>query len=188
MKKNNIVLMLSVLFLALSLNLNAQTRSRLSKVGFVDSAAIYNTVFEDKNLLGKIETKFEREAKSFEELEAEMKKVNADISTLKKDMAKSDDPAAVEKEIAALEKKLATLDTRHKKEAPVISMRKSKKNQAVQEEVNRHIASAVMTITRREGYTAILERKNETVLYVDKDFDLTTQIIAHVRSAINSIK
>lgn len=85
-----------------------------------------------------------------------------------------------------MEKKLATLEERQKKEAPIISMRKSKKNQAVQEEVNKHIGSAIMTIVRREGYTAIVQKNY--VFYVDKDFDLTTQVIAHVRSAINAVK
>ncbi len=187
MKKMN-VLMLSVFFIALSANLTAQTRSRLSKVGFVDKAAIYNTVFEDKTLLGKIEAKFEREGKDFDELEAKMKQVNTDIATLKKDVAKAENPAAVEKQIADLEKELAKLDETHKKQAPIISMRKSKKNQAVQEEVNRLIAGSIMSITKLQGYTAILERKNETVLYVDREFDITTQVIAHVRSGINAMK
>ncbi len=186
MRKIN-VLMLSVFFVALSLNLNAQTRSRLSKVGAVDVNAINSTVLEDKNLLGKIEAKFDADSKNFDALEAEIKKTNADIATLRKDIAKAEDTAAVEKEIAALEKKLAGLDDQHKKQAPTISMRKSKKNQAVQAEVYRYIVSAIMVIVRREGYTAIIQ-KNETVIFVDKEFDLTSQVMASVRASINAIK
>ncbi len=182
MKKIN-VLMLSVFFVALSINLNAQTRSRLSKVGVIDANAVYNTVLEDKTLLSKIEAKFNTDNKAFETLEADIKKLNSDIAALKKS---SDGSDASQKEISDLEKQLATLEEKHKKEAPLASMRKSKKNQAIKEEINKYIGSSILGIVRREGYTAIIEKSY--VFYVDRDFDLTTQVIAHVRSAINAIK
>ena len=76
------------------------------------------------------------------------------------------------------------LETRYEKVSPIVNMQKSKKNQAINLLVQRYIAGSIITITRREGYTAILERKDSGILYVDKDFDITSQILAFVRESI----
>ncbi len=54
----------------------------------------------------------------------------------------------------------------------------------VQKDVQKQIGIAILTIVRRQGYTLIIERTETTILYADRNFDITQQVIAFVREAI----
>lgn len=178
--KINIVLMLFVL---LSLTLQAQTRSRLSKVGFVDSSVIYNSILEDDNLLEIIKVKFQRDQENFKALIDDIKIANNEISDLKKEINSSTNSSQLQAQLKVKEEEIDKLQEQYKR----LSILTSRKNQSVNVEVQRHIAAAIIIITRREGYTAILER-NDFILYVDKDFDITNQILAFVRESIKKLE
>ncbi len=54
----------------------------------------------------------------------------------------------------------------------------------IQKEVQKQMGIAILNIVRREGYTLILERTEMNILYADRNFDITQQVIAFVREAI----
>lgn len=58
----------------------------------------------------------------------------------------------------------------------------------IRHEIQKNIAASLLNIVRREGYTLILERTESTILYADKNFDITPQVIAYVREALTSKK
>lgn len=68
-----------------------------------------------------------------------------------------------------------TLETDEKARSGIKDMKK---------EVQNRMAQAILTIVRREGYTLIIERNANTILYADRNFDITTQVIALVRESI----
>lgn len=51
-------------------------------------------------------------------------------------------------------------------------------------EVKRQVASSLMAIVRKEGYTLILERTEHSILYADRNFDITDAVIANVKSSL----
>ncbi len=185
--KIKIAMSLIILMTMTSFNLLAQTRSRLSKVGFVDSAAIFNSILEDKALLQIIDIKFENDKKTLDSIIEEIKLARINVSNLEKQINQpqaGDDISKLKTNLSKLKSKLEDLESKYEKLSPVVNMQKSKKNQAINLLVQRYIAGSIITITRREGYTAILERKDSGILYVDKDFDITSQILAFVRESI----
>lgn len=51
-------------------------------------------------------------------------------------------------------------------------------------EVKRQVASSLMAIVRKEGYTLILERTEHAILYADRNFDITDAVIANVKNSL----
>ena len=46
--------------------------------------------------------------------------------------------------------------------------------------VKRQVANSLMNIVKKEGYTLILERTENSILYADRTFDITESVIADV--------
>ncbi|EKV57652.1 OmpH family outer membrane protein [Brachyspira hampsonii] len=51
-------------------------------------------------------------------------------------------------------------------------------------EVKRQVASSLMSIVKKEGYTLILERTEHAILYADRNFDITEAVIANVKASL----
>ncbi|WP_300365110.1 OmpH family outer membrane protein [Brachyspira sp.] len=51
-------------------------------------------------------------------------------------------------------------------------------------EVKRQVAAALIAIVKKEGYTLILERTEHSILYADRNFDITDAVIANVRNSL----
>ena len=51
-------------------------------------------------------------------------------------------------------------------------------------EVKRQVAASLMAIVKKEGYTLILERTEHSILYADRNFDITDAVIANVKSSL----
>lgn len=60
----------------------------------------------------------------------------------------------------------------------------SEKDRAIRSRVKREVANALITIVRREGYTLILERTESTILYADRNFDITDRVTAFVKESL----
>lgn len=51
-------------------------------------------------------------------------------------------------------------------------------------EVKRQVAGSLMAIVKKEGYTLILERTEHSILYADRNFDITEAVIANVKASL----
>ena len=51
-------------------------------------------------------------------------------------------------------------------------------------EVKRQVAASLIDIVKKEGYTLILERTEHSILYADRNFDITDAVIANVKSSL----
>ena len=51
-------------------------------------------------------------------------------------------------------------------------------------QVRRQVSNSLMSIVRKEGYTLILERTENSILYADRTFDITEPVIADVKASL----
>lgn len=51
-------------------------------------------------------------------------------------------------------------------------------------QVRRQVANSLMNIVKKEGYTLILERTENSILYADRTFDITELVIADVKVSL----
>lgn len=52
-------------------------------------------------------------------------------------------------------------------------------------QIKRQVASALISIVRKDGYTLILERTENSILYADREFDITDAVITAVKESVN---
>ena len=50
--------------------------------------------------------------------------------------------------------------------------------------VKRQVANSLMNIVKKEGYTLILERTENSILYADRTFDITEPVISDVKASL----
>lgn len=50
--------------------------------------------------------------------------------------------------------------------------------------VKRQVANSLMNIVKKEGYTLILERTENSILYADRTFDITELVIEDVKASL----
>lgn len=50
--------------------------------------------------------------------------------------------------------------------------------------VKRQVTNSLMNIVKKEGYTLILERTENSILYADRTFDITESVIADVKASL----
>ena len=51
-------------------------------------------------------------------------------------------------------------------------------------QVRKQVSNSLMNIVRKEGYTLILERTENSILYADRTFDITESVIADVKASL----
>lgn len=51
-------------------------------------------------------------------------------------------------------------------------------------QVKRQVASSIIGIVKKEGYTLILERTEYAILYADRNFDITDAVIKDVKESV----
>ena len=51
-------------------------------------------------------------------------------------------------------------------------------------QVKRQVASSLLDIVKKEGYTLILERTEYAILYADRNFDITDAVIKDVKESV----
>lgn len=173
--RNKIIALCFALLLAAPLF--SQTRSRLTKIGFISSAQIYDSVINDITLLSIID-------KAFIDNQTKISAMAGDIAKLKEIIANPNTSESAKKDA---EKNLTVKEAEYNKLISQLTSQLGRREDVIKIEINKHIASAIYTITRREGYTAIIE-KDKSVLFVDKEFDITTLILAYVRESIKKME
>lgn len=58
------------------------------------------------------------------------------------------------------------------------------KDNSLRGQIRRQVTSSLMNIVRKEGYTLILERTENSILYADRTFDITELVIEDVKTSL----
>ena len=60
----------------------------------------------------------------------------------------------------------------------------SLRDNSLRGQVKRQVASSLLGIVKKEGYTLILERTEYAILYADRNFDITDAVIKDVKESV----
>lgn len=161
-------------FIACALILNAGiSRAAVDqKIGFVDMQKAIQTSDTGKKAKAELETAFNKKKKELQAEEASLKKLQEDLQ--KKASAMSD---AVKKEqqTKLQERFMKYQELLQKSQAEI-----QKKEQEMSEPIIRKIREKVTEIAKKKGYTVVLEKNDNIVLFSMDADDITEEVLKEV--------
>ena len=163
MKK--IILMISA-FVMGSFVVTAQAES---KIGYVDMQKAIQTTSTGKAAKKKLEGDFNKKKKELEKMEADLKKMTEDLE--KKAMVLSEDVRS---------KKQAELQREMLKYQKIVSQSQleiQKKERELTMPIIKKLRDIIQDVAKKDGYTMVLEKSEQSVLWAKKDADLTDKVI-----------
>lgn len=163
MKK--IISMMSVL-VAASFVVVAQAETKL---GYVDMQKAIQSTSTGKTAKKRLETDFNKKKKELEKMEADLKKMTEDLE--KKAMVLSDDIRS---------KKQAELQREMLKYQKIVSQSQleiQKKERELTLPIIKKLREIIQDVAKSGGYTMILEKSEQSVLWAKDDADLTDEVL-----------
>ncbi len=139
------------------------------KIGFVDMAKAIQEVNAGKKAKKELEAEFNKKKKELEKLEADIKKKGEDFE--KRSMAMNEEARLKkQQEIQNDMRKYQELATKSQMEI-------QKRERDLTQPIVTKLRSIIEDIAKREDFTVILERTENSVMYAKKEIDLTDRII-----------
>ncbi len=164
MTRNNTLLGLLVLAFT-SLAVNAQDL----KIGYVDmQKAIQNTA-AGKKAKKELEDEFNKKKKELEKREADIKKMGEDFE--KRSMAMNEDARSKRQQEIQIEMR------KYQEVAAKSQMEIQKRERDLTQPIVDKLKKIIDQIAEKEGFTMILERSEQSVMWAKKDLDLTDRVI-----------
>lgn len=164
---------LSKSFLALALCLGfygVSSRAEETKIGLVDMQKTLQSVDAGKKAKTQLEGEFNKKKQDLQKEEAALKKMHEEFQ--KQSLVMSDQARAKkQQEIQERFVKLQETTARSQQEI-------QKKEQELTEPIIAKIRSFIAEMAKKKGYTLVLEKNENTVLYSQEKDDLTQELIA----------
>lgn len=145
------------------------------KIGLVDMSKAIQESAEGKKAKKELENDFNKKKKDLEKMEADLKKKKEDFD--KKALVLSDDVKA---------KKQQELQVEFGKYQEAVGknqMEIQKHEHELTGPIIQKIRKIIEDIGKKDGYTSVLEKSDQLVLYAIKDIDLTDRVIKELDSA-----
>ncbi|HNZ26366.1 MAG TPA: OmpH family outer membrane protein [Spirochaetota bacterium] len=163
MKRNLIILILSImsLFFAYSSNI------KIDRVGIINLDLILETVFSGKS---KTMQDIKKEKNEFE---TNLKKIEENVMILKEASLKEED----QQKKLIIEKKIEEVTKQYNDYYKLKSYQIEQKIKKIQGPIIKEIYDTVRKLSEQEGFTLILDAKNESVFYYSFEADITQKII-----------
>ncbi|HQJ05962.1 MAG TPA: OmpH family outer membrane protein [Spirochaetota bacterium] len=163
MKRNLIILILSImsLFFAYSSNI------KIDRVGIINLDLILETVFSGKS---KTMQDIKKEKNEFE---TNLKKIEENVIILKEASLKEED----QQKKLIIEKKIEEVTKQYNDYYKLKSYQIEQKIKKIQGPIIKEIYDTVRKLSEQEGFTLILDAKNESVFYYSFEADITQKII-----------
>ena len=163
MKKYLIISVLSImsLFFAYSSNI------KIDRVGIINLDLILETVFS-----GKSKT-MQDIKKEKDEFEANLKKIEENVMILKEASLKEED----QQKKLIIEKKIEDVTKQYNDYYKLKSYQIEQKIKKIQGPIIKEIYDTVRKLSEQEGFTLILDAKNESVFYYSFETDITQKVI-----------
>ena len=169
MTRNNSVLGSMVLILSLvGLNSAAVFAAEL-KLGFIDMQKAIQETTAGKKAKKDLEEEFNKKKKDLDKREADIKKMGEDFE--KRSMAMNED-ARIKKqaEIQGEMRKFQEL-------AGKSQMEIQKRERDLTQPIVTKLRGIIEEIAKKEDYTAILEKSEQSVMFAKKEIDLTERVV-----------
>lgn len=139
------------------------------KMGFVDMQKAIQETAAGKKAKKDLEDEFNKKKKELEKKEADLKKMNDDLE--KKSLVLTDE---------VKQKKAQELQQEMLKYREIVAksqMEIQKKERDLTAPIVQKLRDIVDEIAKKEGFTMVLEKSEQSVLWAKKDLDLTDRVI-----------
>lgn len=162
------LLIISGLFLAMAFSGSAVADAAL-KIGVVNFQKALNSVNEGKTAKKELESEFKKKQKKLDIQQKELEKMRQTIQ----EQAVVLSPEKLQQKQEEFQKKF--LEFRQK--AGEFQQEMVKRESELSNKILTRLTEIVEGIGKRDGYTLIVEKSNDPVLYVESKDDLTDQVI-----------
>lgn len=140
------------------------------KVGYVDFKRAIRDTSDGKKVQKELETDFNKKKKELEKREGDLKKMGEDLE--KKAMVMSDETRA-KKQQEFQQEMLKWRDMVGKSQMDI-----QKKEMELTKPIIDKLSKIIDDIAKKEGFSMVLEKGEQVVLWAKKDVDLTDRVIA----------
>ncbi len=155
--------------LASTLALGQLAQAAETKIGYVDMQKAIQETTTGKKAKKDLEKEFNSKKADLQKKEADLKKMNEDLE--KKAAALSDE--ARQKKQAELQQEMM----KFQREVSESQMKIQKKEQDLTKPILDKLQGAIEKVAKAEGYSMVLEKSEQSVLWAQKDLDLTDSIV-----------
>lgn len=139
------------------------------KIGFVDMQKAIQETKEGKAAKKKLEAEFNKKKKELEKKEAGLKKMVEDLE--KKALALSDEVKAKKQREFQMEMQ------KHQQHVAKSQMDIQKKERELTTPILKKMEKIISKIAKDDGFTVILEKSEQLVLFAKKEIDLTDRVV-----------
>ena len=140
-----------------------------TKIGYIDMQKAIQETAAGKKAKKELEAEFNKKKKDLEKKEADIKKMHEDFE--KRSMAMNEDARA---------KKQAEIRTemgKYQETAGKAQMEIQKRERDLTQPIVTKLRSIIDEIAKKEDFTVILEKAENSVMWAKKDIDLTERVI-----------
>jgi outer membrane protein len=139
------------------------------KIGYVDMQKAVQATKAGQKAKKELETEFEKRKKTLQTKESDLKKMGEDLE--KKAMVLSDDVRA--KKQKEFQENMMEFQQNVQKNQQEIQEQEKK----LTEPILKKLADVIGDIAKKESYTVILEKRENAVLWAQKDLDITDSVV-----------
>ncbi len=145
------------------------------KIGYVDMQRAIQETAAGKKAKAELEAEFNKRKKELEKQEAQLKKKSEDFE--KRAMVLSEDVRA-ERQIELQQEMAKYRDLVGRSQMEIQKMERD-----LTQPILDRMGQVIEQIAKNDGYTLILERSEQSVLWANQDLDLTDRVIKEVDAA-----
>lgn len=139
------------------------------KIGYVDMQKAIQSTKDGKKAKKELETEFEKRKKALQTKEADLKKQGEELE--KKAMVLSDDVRA--KKQKEFQQNMMEFQQTVQKNQQEIQQQERK----LTEPILKKLQAVIEEMAKKDSYTVILEKRENGVLWAQKDLDITDQVV-----------
>ncbi len=165
-------ILLSSIFIMASTSLKTWADT---KIGYVDMQKAIQETSTGKKAKAELESEFNKKKKELEKKEADLKKMNEDLE--KKSMVLTDEVKSQRQQ------ELQTEMMKYRETVGKSQMEIQKRERDLTVPIVEKLRSLLDDIAKKEKYNFVLEKSEQSVLWADKDLDLTERLVKDYEKA-----
>jgi outer membrane protein len=154
---------------SLTVGASCATALAEAKIGYVDMQKAIQDTSTGKKAKSELETEFNKKKKELEKKEADLKKMNEDLE--KKSMVLSDEIKAQRQQ------ELQNEMMKYRELVGKSQVEIQKRERDLTLPIVEKLRGIIDGIAKKESYTVVLEKSEQSVLWADKQIDLTDRIV-----------
>ena|SRR5690606_30466510 len=158
-----------ITIIALAIGLASANAYADVKIGYVDMQKAIQSTKAGKQAKKSLEAEFEKRKKSLQKKEGELKKMGEELE--KKAMVLSDDVRA-KKQKEFQENMMEFQQTVQKNQQEI-----QQQERKLTEPILKKLQTVIEDMAKKDKYTVILEKRENGVLWAQKDLDITEQVV-----------